>query len=295
MKKKMWALASVLYFLAACGPTLKDAQELGFSDVQEMRKLKQRGFATKLEYETSEQKRNGFSTLDEYRSATQLGLSTPAAYEAYQRNQRMIAGGFDNLEQLQVAESMGIKSKLDYNRFIAASFLPSWQKIYSKTISTEKKGGVYIEKHWFSADQIAVRPSESFSYTSSVFINNASIRKINDEIREGAFTTDIGNDPAFEETFKGLDVEVYQVNCGSSTLKQVANVNLKITPASTKSNIDPVTGKETIEQIPEEKRFSTKSVNGSWTSASSKKQRKFVDALCKNDVSVISEYEDISY
>jgi len=67
--------------LTACGPSEKDAQQLGFANVTEMKELQAKGFKTKDEYEASEAKKLGFQDVAEMKDLQSKGFKNKEEYQ----------------------------------------------------------------------------------------------------------------------------------------------------------------------------------------------------------------------
>lgn len=73
------SIATVL--LTACGPSEKDAQQLGFTNVVEMKQLQAKGFKTKEEYDVAEAKKLGFQDVAEMKDLQSKGFKNKEEYQ----------------------------------------------------------------------------------------------------------------------------------------------------------------------------------------------------------------------
>lgn len=67
--------------LTACGPSEKDAQQLGFTNIAEMKELQAKGFKTKEEYDVAEAKKLGFQDVAEMKDLQSKGFKNKEEYQ----------------------------------------------------------------------------------------------------------------------------------------------------------------------------------------------------------------------
>jgi hypothetical protein len=154
--------------------------------------------------------------------------------------------GFVDVELMKQAKAKGLKSFSEYLKYMDDKGV--WSKIYTMGVVNETKGGVFLERNFFGPDQLTTRQSSISVKFTSHYVNKASIRLIDSDIKEAYFFSSSDNNP-FKEKYRFIDV--YQINCKSETIRKVAIYEIKFNKSEIKKNIDQSTGRVTMITIPE--------------------------------------------
>lgn len=136
-----------LLILTGCGPNNKDAQALGFANVEEMKELQSQGFKTKKEYKEKIAEEQGFDDLEEFDKSQNLGYKSKDEYVAGEKKKAELEWSKAFVQNLQSSSSRrlmltyaastgtrkGIGLSESGNKGIDESFSPSkWQdKIFT--------------------------------------------------------------------------------------------------------------------------------------------------------------------
>jgi len=106
-----FSIFATLAFLTACGPSEKDAQQLGFANVTEMKEAQSKGFKNKAEALEGEAKSLGFRDSKQMQSAQALGFKN---FDEYKQQSEKL--GFANVEEMEDLMGQGYRSKLEFTR-----------------------------------------------------------------------------------------------------------------------------------------------------------------------------------
>jgi hypothetical protein len=233
--------------ISGCSPSIEDAKKLGFNSVEEMNDLKSKGFKTKIEFKNSEAIKLGFSNSTEKDWADAAGAKTKAEYDLHLQDVAARAIGFENAKQRQEAIAKGYGTSKGYKAYLIFEKIKdeNWTKIFVKNKILEVKGGLEIEKNWFSNDQLVVKKGASYFSSSNFFIAKNSIVKIDDDIKEAVF-----KEHDVEKLNSNYTATTYQFNCANNTYRQVNRIDIKSNLSEEKREIDQATGKVKTRIIP---------------------------------------------
>ena len=106
-----FSIFATLAFLTACGPSEKDAQQLGFASVAEMKEAQSKGFKNKAEALEGEAKSLGFRDSKQMQSAKAQGFKN---FDEYKQQSEKL--GFANVEEMEDLMGQGYRSKLEFTR-----------------------------------------------------------------------------------------------------------------------------------------------------------------------------------
>lgn len=98
-----------MVFLSACGPSDQDAKKLGFTNVEEMKTLQAKGFATKADWN-----KLGFSSVVEMDELRGKGYATKKDW-----NDRYIKLGFSSAKQMERLQKKGFENFQSFQDEIA--------------------------------------------------------------------------------------------------------------------------------------------------------------------------------
>jgi len=255
---------------------LSEARRLGFNDANEMINLTRVGFSNKEKYNSllkdfnsekdlkqalenglrsridydnfleTEKIKGNFDSIADLKEALSKGFKNKKDYEIVMAQK---TGFNDDINQMKLAKSKGIGSYADYLRFLDDS--TTWVKIYSSGYIHQNKGGVFIEKHWFTPDEVKIRESSVSQGTLAThYLSKNSIRAIDEDVREAYFFRSYSGDNLLDGK---RNVEIIQINCKSGTIRQVGSYTAEIHKATKQKDIDQATGRVTITTIPSSK------------------------------------------
>jgi len=100
-----------IVLLTACGPSEKDAQKLGFSNVTEMKDAQSKGFKNKAEATEGKAKSLGFRDSKQMQSSQEQGFKN---FDEYKQQSDKL--GFADVEEMEDLMGQGYRSKLEFMR-----------------------------------------------------------------------------------------------------------------------------------------------------------------------------------
>ena len=197
-----------------------------------------------------------------------------SSYSDYQKQSKIKAEEEQKIASARTLLTDSINSNTNAN----------WLKIYSESTLNEYKGGVYIEKHMFSDDKIALKPSTTSYSSRSYYIDTNSIKTISPDIREANFRDD--------ENEKGTRYKVtgYQINCSANTLREIRHYWVSITEPHSQTLINQQTGEKNSYNFPGHMEVVNPSNSErTWYSIGSDPNTKYREALCTGDYTPTSK------
>lgn len=199
-------------------------------------------------------------------------------------NERMVA--VKKQKEDRLAKEAEAKEREETRQIEMHGYLKDvrWTKVHISGSVVDERGGVQIEKNWFSNDRIVIKDRRvSVSETAS-YIDSSAIKKIDDNIREFMAKEEGG----------GINFAVYKyhINCPSQTYTTKEKWWIEHKDAEVLESIDQKTGAAHRVTVPARIFVKTSPFVEKWGSINNSLFQKYNEAVCLGNLQVKTDVKN---